>query len=58
MTEMLLNMAHVEEEIHKNNCNKGDDVLEALNKKVAILIKEGCDRAHENARKTLRGTDL
>jgi hypothetical protein len=58
MTEILIIKAKAKELIQKNNCNMGNDVIDALSKKVTILIKEGCDRAHENARKTLRGIDV
>jgi hypothetical protein len=54
----LITKAKVKELVQKNNCNAGSDIYLVIGKKVAAMIKEGCNRAQENARKTLRGIDL
>tara|TARA_Y100000310_G_C20413403_1_gene683147 strand:- start:185 stop:370 length:186 start_codon:yes stop_codon:yes gene_type:complete len=38
--------------------NISEDFLERLEKKVAGLIEESCQRAKENGRKTLMGKDV
>ena len=57
--EVLLVASKVKDSIKKNGCNTaGDAISEGLNEWVHWLIKQGCDRAKANGRKTVRAHDF
>jgi histone H3/H4 len=48
----------VREFVRANRCMAGSDLLGALNKQVAALLKNAVERAKNNKRKTVRSYDL
>ncbi len=58
MSEMYVVGSKVRALVKKQKMNMSGDFPKDLSKKVEALVKEACDRAKKNGRKTLRGYDL
>jgi hypothetical protein len=48
----------VREFVKKKNCFASADLLEGLNRQVALLLAKGVERAKANNRKTVRSQDV
>ena len=56
MTQLLVIRSKLKE--HAKDMNIAGDFAEALSKKVENIIKEACDRAKANGRRTVQGRDV
>ncbi len=58
MAEILVVGSKVRGLVKKNKMNMSGDFPQELSKKVELMVKDACERAKKNGRKTLRGYDI
>jgi histone H3/H4 len=58
MADALVVGSKVKEAIKSAGCNTAGDVVDGLSAKVAEMVKDACERAKANGRKTVRAIDF
>jgi histone H3/H4 len=58
MGDIMVVTSKVKEAIKAQGCNTAGDAAEALSAKIEAMVKEACERAKANGRKTVRGVDF
>lgn len=58
MGDSLVVGSKVKDAVKASGCNTAGDLVDALSGKVEMMLKEACERAQANGRKTVRAIDL